>query len=161
MCCFAKHVLYLALVLNYVSHLALLIYCIVKKLLYLTLVFNLVCCALCPIVLVTFVACLFSTSALWHLCCLIRLLFGTSVICRLCYLAAVTTNPTGKCSIGKIFQADAKWFHSLLLPPSGFLNSKKLKFFSTIPGSSVNPTAKNIVSGPLVQPQRPAQNPDH
>jgi len=24
-----------------------------------------------------------------------------------------------------------------------------------------NPTAKNIVSGPLVQPQRPAQKPDH
>ena len=95
---YIKHVLYLALVLNYVSHLALLICCIVKKLLYLTLVLNLVCCALCPIVLVTFVACLFSTSALWHLCCLIRLLFGTSVICHLCYLAAVTTNPTEKSS---------------------------------------------------------------
>jgi len=24
-----------------------------------------------------------------------------------------------------------------------------------------NPTAKNIASGPLVQPQRPAQKPDH
>ena len=89
MCCFAKHVLYLALVLNYVSHLALLICCIVKKLLYLTLVFNLVCCALCPIVLVTFVACFFPTF-----CSLAPLLFGTSVICHLCYLAVVTTNPT-------------------------------------------------------------------
>jgi len=39
----------------------------------------------------------FSTSALWHLCCLVPLLFGTSVICHLCYLAVVTTNPTELC----------------------------------------------------------------
>ena len=96
MCCITKCLLYLAHVLNCIFYLELSMCCFAKNVLYLTFVFNLVCCALYPIVLVTFVACLFSTSALWHLCCLVPLLFGTSVIWHLCYLAAVTTNPTGK-----------------------------------------------------------------
>ena len=59
--------------------------------------------------------------------------------------------------------------------PSGFSNfychrvvlstQKKCKGFFNISGRLVvarwSPTAKNIVSGLLVQPQRPAQNPDH
>jgi len=39
MCCVVKHILYLALVLNY-SHFALLIDCVAKHILYLTLVLN-------------------------------------------------------------------------------------------------------------------------
>ena len=94
MCCITKCLLYLAHVLNCIFYLEVSMCCFAKHVLYLALVFNLVCCALYPIVLVTFVASLFSTSALWHLCCLVPLLFGTSVIWHLCYLAAVTTNPT-------------------------------------------------------------------
>ena len=59
--------------------------------------------------------------------------------------------------------------------PSGFSNfycyrvvlsaQKNFKSFFNISGRLVaawwSPTAKNIVSGPLVQLQRPAQNPDH
>jgi len=62
-------------------------------------------------------------------------------------------------------QRNAKWFQSLLLPPSGSFNSKNFQGFFNISGWLVvawwSPTAKNIVSGTLVQPQRPAQNPDH
>jgi len=46
-----------------------------------------------------------------------------------------------------------------------FLNQKNFEGFFNISGRLAaarwNPTAKNIVSGPLVQPQRPAQKPDH
>jgi len=59
--------------------------------------------------------------------------------------------------------------------PSGFTHfychrvvlstQKNCKAFYNISGRLVaarqNPTAKNIVSGPLILPQRPAQNPDH
>jgi len=40
MCCIAKHILYLALVSSYVSHLALLMYCVAKHLINLELVLN-------------------------------------------------------------------------------------------------------------------------
>jgi len=40
MCCIAKHFLYLTLVLNYFSHLALLMCCVAKHILHLELVLN-------------------------------------------------------------------------------------------------------------------------
>jgi len=40
MCCIVKHILYLALVLNYFSHLAMQMCCVAKHLLHLELVLN-------------------------------------------------------------------------------------------------------------------------
>jgi len=40
MCCIAKHILYLAVVLSYISHLALLMCCVAKHLIYLELDLN-------------------------------------------------------------------------------------------------------------------------
>jgi len=61
--------------------------------------------------------------------------------------------------------AHAKWFLSLLLSLNSSFNSKKFEGFFNISGrlaaARLNLTAKNIVSGPLVQPQRSAQKLDH
>jgi len=66
-------------------------------------------------------------------------------------------------ALAKQSQTNVKQFHSLPLPLSGSSKKKKFKGIFKIGGRLVAawPTAKDIVSGPLIQPQRSAQKPDH
>ena len=93
----------------------------------------------------------------------IRILYTTEVYLPVAPDEVLTygKNKFGKTKVQQR-QSNAKWFQSLLLPPSGSFNSKKFqRFFQHQRAARWSPTAKNIVSGPLVKPQRPAQNPDH